>query len=282
MHLITALVLALLISLDAHAATYQATASNGSTLTINITPQIFRKPSGKSEIRVPGIWTYSKGAISLNNGIIYSSSWTDYPKDANNLYENDIAHGASMSVLYASPSVFCPQGSIINAIIEMPASTDVSSLGLNISLTPVSGSVCGDAVTSFASYSMAYVVEARISGAPTIATTTPTPTIDITGSWAGTWTSTSRPGANGTLSGGFAQSGLVLQGAMVVVGSPCFSGSTNISGNIVGGQITFSGSTLKFTGSLTDAATISGTYTISDSLISNCPADAGKMVLFRR
>lgn len=217
----------LLFGQSVHAVTYIGTGGNGATVTIDITPQVFRKPSGKSEIRVPGIWTYAKGNVSFNNGIIYPVSWTDYPKDANNLYENDIAHGASMAVLYALPSAFCSQGALINAIMELPTSTNVSDLGMKVSLTPVSGSVCGEQVSSLSTMALSYVV-AKISGAPTTpAPVSSTPPVDLSGSWGGTWTS--KPGAIGTLSGSITQTGYTLTGAMVLVGSPCFSGSTSIT-----------------------------------------------------
>ena len=271
----------LLFGQSARAVTYIGTGDNSATVTVDISPQVFHKPSGKSEIRIPGIWTYAKGTVSFNNGIIYSVSWTDYPKDASNLYENDIAHGASMAVLYALPSMFCSQGALINAIMELPASTNVSDLGLKISLTPVSGSVCGEQVSSMSTMSLTYVV-AKISGAPTTPTPVPTtPPIDISGSWGGTWTS--KLGANGTLSGSITQTGYTLTGAMVLVGSPCFAGSTSITGNIIGGQVTFSGSTLQFSGKVKDGgATLAGAYSINSSVIANCPSDSGEITLLKK
>lgn len=191
-----------------------------------------------------------------------------------------------MAVLFAPPSAFCPQGAIINAIMEMPASTDVSSLGQNISLTPVSGSVCGDQILSFSSYAMTYVANAHISGSPTTTTSTSTPVtppIDLSGSWSGSWTSTVGQGSNGTLSGVMVQSGYSINGAMVIVSSPCFSGSTSITGTLVGGQVSFNGSTLRFTGTLSNGGSvITGTYTINDSVIANCTSDAGKIVLYKK
>ena len=84
----------------------------------------------------------------------------------------------------------------------------------------------------------------------------------MTGTWPGTYESTSTPGANGTFTIQFTQTGSQLTGSIDIQGTPCITTGT-ISGTLSGGQITFGAvegaQTIAYTGSVS-GNTMSGTY----------------------
>ncbi len=110
----------------------------------------------------------------------------------------------------------------------------------------------------------------------------PTPIIDLTGNWSGTWASSR--GSTGGVDAQISQSGSSLTGMVTVTGSPagCFT-SGSISGNVSGQQVNFSGTVsgggqqINFSGTISGQGTIiSGTYSVSGGL---CNGDTGSFVL---
>jgi hypothetical protein len=99
---------------------------------------------------------------------------------------------------------------------------------------------------------------------PTTASPTPTQSVadTLTGTWTGTYESTSTTGANGTFTIQFTQTGSQLSGTIDIQGSPCITTGT-ISGALNGGQITFGAvkgtQTIAYAGSVS-GSTMSGTY----------------------
>ena len=77
---------------------------------------------------------------------------------------------------------------------------------------------------------------------PTLASEGPPATdpagTDLAGPWAGTWESTTSPGATGTFLIEFTQTGNLLSGTITVNDTPCLTEGT-ISGALTGNQIAF-------------------------------------------
>ncbi|MDP9226266.1 MAG: hypothetical protein M3P18_20995, partial [Actinomycetota bacterium] len=97
-----------------------------------------------------------------------------------------------------------------------------------------------------------------VTTAPLVVTASPTASESgaasaIQGPWDGTWTSTS-DGVNGTFHIDFAQSGIQLNGSIVITNTPCITAGT-ITGTLAGNRITF--------GAVQGAQTIVYTGTIS-------------------
>jgi hypothetical protein len=87
------------------------------------------------------------------------------------------------------------------------------------------------------------------------------PTVDVTGTWTGTWMSST--GMGGDVSATLTQTGADVEGTMTIDGSPCFSVG-NVSGTVSGNRIStgafFSGdSRVNFNGTVVGDS-ISGTY----------------------
>lgn len=167
----------------AYAGTFNST-TDGMALSLTIAPKAYAI-AGKSEIRAPGTWTYSRGGLSLTNGIIYPMSWSNYERGSSgSLHENELSRGAMMAVMFAEPSASCADGAIITAFVEMLKATGISNPGTEITVTPVSGFICGSPITSFKTYVLALVttvnITANISGSKTSTTTA---AFDFTGSY---------------------------------------------------------------------------------------------------
>lgn len=215
--LLSAFVLFLFFSVTASvvfAETYQVTTSDGTEWSLMIAPRAYSASGGKSEIRVPGTWTYTKGSTSLTNGIIYPTSWSNYEKESSGtLNDNDLSQGAMMAIFYAVPSEACTGGAIITAIMEMPKATGMSSLGAEITMTPMSGFLCGSQISSFDTYTLKAVTTAtvNISGSKTSTTTgtggtTSSTTYDFTGTYK------AEAGVPGAPTMSLTQSGTTLTG----------------------------------------------------------------------
>jgi hypothetical protein len=88
----------------------------------------------------------------------------------------------------------------------------------------------------------------------------------LTGTWNGTWTSTSSAGFGGSVVIQFAQSGLQVSGLIDVTDTPCVTHGT-ISGSLDGNRITFgvvqAEQVVSYTGTV-QGHTISGTYSAPD------------------
>lgn len=153
------------------AETYNGT-TNGMALSLTIAPRAYAI-AGKSEIRAPGIWTYAREGVSLTNGIIYPMSWSNYERGSSgSLHENELSRGAMMAVMFAEPSASCADGAVITAFVEMPKAAGISNPGAEITVTPVSGFICGAPITSFKTYVLALLTTvnntaANISGSKT-------------------------------------------------------------------------------------------------------------------
>lgn len=203
------------------AETYNGTA-NGMALSLTIAPRAYAI-AGKSEIRAPGIWTYSRDGAALTNGIIYPMSWSNYERGSSgSLHENELSRGAMMAVMFAEPSASCADGAIITAIVEMPKAGGITNPGTEIRVTPVSGFVCGAPITSFKTYVLALLITvnnttANISGSKTSTATN----FDFSGSYK----SNSFPA---TLS--LKQTGSTLTGTVTLP-----LNTLNLSGTVSGG-----------------------------------------------
>jgi len=106
------------------------------------------------------------------------------------------------------------------------------------------------------------------------------PTVDVTGSWAGTWLS--ETGMGGDVTAVLTQAGADVDGTMTISGSPCFSVG-NVSGTVSGNRVStgamFSGDTrVNFEGTVVGDQ-ISGSY---DTVRAGaCTGDTGTFSLTR-
>lgn len=199
------------------AETFKVTTSDGVDLSLTIAPRAYAASGGKSEIRVPGTWSYSKGSISLTNGVIYPMSWSNYEKESTGtLNDNDISQGAMMAIFYATPSTSCTDGAILTAIMEMPKATGMTNIGIEITMTPMNGFLCGTPISSFVTYTLKAITTATafISGAKTTTTGTGAislTSVDFTGSYK---SEIPMPGGVPTMS--LKQTGSTLTGTAII------------------------------------------------------------------
>jgi hypothetical protein len=199
-----------------YAETFKATTSDGEDLSLTIVPRAYSASGGKSEIRVPGTWSYSKGSISLTNGVIYPLSWSNYEKESTGtLNDNDISQGAMMAIFYATPSTSCSGGAILTAIMEMPKATGMTNIGTEITMTPMNGFLCGTPISSFVTYTLKAITTATafISGSKTTTGTgsTSLSSVDFTGSYK---SEINMPGGVPTMS--LTQTGTALTGTAII------------------------------------------------------------------
>lgn len=99
------------------------------------------------------------------------------------------------------------------------------------------------------------------------------PTVDVTGTWSGTWTS-SNDIDHGNLAATLTQSGTSVSGTVSITESPCIS-SGSVSGTVSGNNVVFgvvSGTdTITYTATCTSTS-MSGTYSVNTG---ECAGDTG-------
>lgn len=231
-----------------YAETFKTTTSDGEDLSLTIAPRAYSASGGKSEIRVPGTWSYSKGSISLTNGVIYPMSWSNYEKESTGtLNDNDISQGAMMAIFYATPSTSCSAGAIITAIMEMPKATGMTNIGTEITMTPMNGFLCGTPISSFVTYTLNAVTTATafISGSKTTTGTgaTSLSSVDFTGSYK---SEISMPGGVPTMS--LTQTGTALTGT-AIIGKITLTLTGTVSSGTASVKVVSSGSNCSGSGS---------------------------------
>lgn len=107
----------------------------------------------------------------------------------------------------------------------------------------------------------------------------PSSTLDVSGSWSGTWESGS--GKSGDIATTFNQSGNSLNSTVYVSNSPCFNtidATGSISGNSVSLTLSDVGISSVFISNNASSTLIRGSYTISEGI---CKGDKGSFELTR-
>lgn len=141
----------------ASGALYQATLPDGSTGSVCLGMKKVMTPSGESKLRGTATWSGFAGTAESAAGSTFTFAWENYESDpdAGTLYENNPAQGALFVLAYAFPGGNCSGGASFFAVIEALGAVSLKDLGASLKFTPLFGQICGTAITTLNSYTLA-------------------------------------------------------------------------------------------------------------------------------